>query len=524
MHYFIEAAAMTERSELEIKLALPLTSVGHLKEIPFIQALKAVPKRATEVSIYFDTDKQRLRKNGLMLRVRRIGSRYIQTIKASRDGGLFERGEWESEIADGEPDLSLVRNTPLKPLMNGKLRRQLKPMFETRVHRTVYPIAKRGHVMELAIDRGKIDTGVNSLPLCELELELKRGNEPDLFSIARELVHLLPAQLILKSKSERGYELINGNLGAPVKAVPVNLTICASARDGFKKIGGACLKQVIDNELAIIKENSEGVHQMRVGLRRLRAAMSLFSALLHDPQTAAIKTELEWFTGELAPAREIEVLMNRVVKPPRKKGDSRRNGVPALLQELGEKRKAALERVRYAIASARFRALTLDVAAWLETGQWMSPEDDLVRSRGVAPIKGFAVDQLGRRWRRVRKKGKALAQLDALNRHKLRIRVKKLRYAAEFFGDLFRGKRASKRRKKFVAALEHLQDGLGDLNDIMVDENLITATGLRHQRSNPNRVFAAGLLTGREDAGLDAAMAVAMEGYAKFVEIKPFWQ
>ena len=186
---------MTARRELEIKLALPPTSVAHLKKIPLIQALKALPKRATEVSVYFDTDKHKLRKNGLMLRVRRIGKRYVQTIKATGNAGLFERGEWESEIADGEPDLSLVRDTPLKPLMNGKLRRQLNPLFETRVNRTVYPIAKRGYVIELAIDRGKIDTGVSSLLLCELELELKRGKETDLFSVARELVHVLPARL-----------------------------------------------------------------------------------------------------------------------------------------------------------------------------------------------------------------------------------------------------------------------------------------------------------------------------------------
>jgi triphosphatase len=219
---------MTAQRELEIKLKLPPASVGRVKKIPFIQALKASPKRTTEVSVYFDTNKHKLRKNGLMLRVRRIGNRYLQTIKASGDARLFERGEWESEVTDGEPDLSLVRETSLKPMMNGKLRRQLKPMFETRVHRTVYPIAKHGHIIELAIDQGKIDTGVRSLPLCELEL--KRGNETDLLSVARELVHLLPAQLALKSKSERGYEFIDGKLGAPVKAVPVDLTVCAKRR------------------------------------------------------------------------------------------------------------------------------------------------------------------------------------------------------------------------------------------------------------------------------------------------------
>jgi CHAD domain-containing protein len=102
--------------------------------------------------------------------------------------------------------------------------------------------------------------------------------------------------------------------------------------------------------------------------------------------------------------------------------------------------------------------------------------------------------------------------------------VKKLSCAAEFFGDLFKGKQVSQRRQKFVAALEHLQDGLGDLNDITVDENPITTTRLRRQRRNPKRAFAAGLLTRREDANLDAAMTAATEGYAAFVEIKPFWQ
>jgi CHAD domain-containing protein len=251
--------------------------------------------------------------------------------------------------------------------------------------------------------------------------------------------------------------------------------------------------------------------------------MSLFSALLQDSQTATIKDELKWLTGELTPAREVEVLMKRVVKPLKKKGAARRNGVPALLQDLTAKRKAALERAQNAITTARFRSLTLEVAAWLETGNWTKPEDDLVRSRGDLPIERFAAEQLARRWRKVRKKGKALARLDARDRHKLRIQVKKLRYAAEFFGELFRGKRASKRRRKFIAALEHLQDGLGDLNDIMVDEKLITAAGLKRRRASPKRAFAAGLLTGREEASLDAAMVAATDSYSAFAATKHFW-
>jgi len=131
---------------------------------------------------------------------------------------------------------------------------------------------------------------------------------------------------------------------------------------------------------------------------------------------------------------------------------------------------------------------------------------------------------LTRRWRKVRKKGKALAQLDAPSRHKLRIQAKKLRYAAEFFAGLFARRRAVKRRKQFLNALGRLQNGLGDLNDIAVHEKRIAAIGIRRQRSNPSRAFAAGLLTGLEDARIGPAMIVATEAYADFAKVKPFWR
>ncbi len=94
-------------------------------------------------------------------------------------------------------------------------------------------------------------------------------------------------------------------------------------------------------------------------------------------------------------------------------------------------------------------------------------------------------------------------------------------YAAEFFANLFPGKGPLKRRKKFLTALEQLQAGLGDLNDIVVDGNLITGMGAH--RSSRKRVFAAGLLMGREDARIDAAMATATKAYTELAKVKPFW-
>ena len=167
-------------------------------------------------------------------------------------------------------------------------------MFETRVRRTVYPLVDNGRAIALTVDQGTIETGKRSLPLCEIELELKRGNAADLFDLARKLTQVLPARLAVKSKSERGYEIIDGEQELPVKATAIALQAGMSAREVFKTIGLACLKQAINNEPALIRGDPEGVHQMRVGLRWLRAAMSLFAALLRDPQMAAIKNELKW--------------------------------------------------------------------------------------------------------------------------------------------------------------------------------------------------------------------------------------
>jgi inorganic triphosphatase YgiF len=458
-----------------------------------------------------------------MLRVRRKGGRYIQTIKAASNSGPFERGEWETEIAGKEPDLSQANGTALEPLLSHKLRRQLKPLFETRVRRTVYPLVDEAHAIALTVDRGTLDTGSHSLPLCEIELELDRGTVTELFDVARQLVLALPARLALKSKSERGYEIIDGELETAVKAALIDLPAGANTRDAFKMIGLGCLKQIINNEVALIRGDPEGVHQMRVGLRRLRAAMSLFAVLLRDQQRAVMKAELKWLAGELGPARELEVLVNRVAAP-MKRQRRRWRGMPSLSRKLAERRDAALTRAQDGVKSGRFRALTLDVAAWLQAGLWTNPQDDLVRDRGDLPIAVFAVEQLRRRWRKVRKKGKALSQLDERSRHKLRIQAKKLRYAAEFFASLFARRRAVKRRKQFLNALGRLQDGLGDLNDIAVHQKRIAAIGIRRQRSNPSRTFAAGLLTGLEDARIEAAMTVATEAYTDFAKVKPFWR
>jgi triphosphatase len=512
--------------EIELKLELPSSELTRLNELVPVRHAETA-KEATQVSIYFDTDKFALRKNGVTFRVRRTGSRYVQTIKA--DGrGLLDRNEWETEIKGRKPDFGAMRHTALEPLLTKRLRRKLRPVFETRVRRKTYRLKVKDSQVEVTLDRGEIDTGDRFKSLCEIEIELKTGDKAELFKLARAIARATSAELAIKSKAQRGYDLLDGNDSSAAKADPVVLTRDTATRDAFRLIAASCVKQVIANKPALLAGDPEGVHQMRIGLRRLRAATSLFSDILEESETNRIKSELKWLTEELGPAREFEVFLKRVVEPARR-NHARLMGMRRLSDDLADQRRSSEEKARNAVQSERFRHLLLAVATWLEIGNWRHPRNDLLRERGDTPIVVSAAEQLRRRSKKIRKRGRLLTKLDQRKRHKLRIQAKKLRYAAEFFETVFSGKKASKLRKAFLSALEEMQDCLGDLNDIAVHENL-TANIATHSVPNTQakdrtrRAFAAGVLTGHEDARLNSVMAAAVASYEAFATAKPFWK
>jgi triphosphatase len=276
----------------------------------------------------------------------------------------------------------------------------------------------------------------------------------------------------------------------------------------------------------MLDDDPEGLHQMRVALRRLRAAISLFSDMLPDPQSDALKAELKWIMGELGPARELDIFLKRVVKPV---ADRKGPGIAVLSRELRKRRADAFARAQAAVESARFRALVFDTAAWIEAGDWTRNPNDLagmLRDRAITPA---AADELRRRWKSILKRGNRLAALDPQRQHKLRIQAKKLRYAAEFFAGAFPRKKSARRREAFVAALEQLQDALGDLNDIAVHEEMSkrllegAAADGKRRGGRAKKAFAAGRLSGREEARIAAVLKDAECAYAAFAGAKPFW-
>ena len=512
-------------TETEIKLQLPSANSARLRAVPLLRRVSRSKHSEQLVSVYFDTKRLKLKRSGLTLRVRHADGRYIQTVK-SENGSLFERGEWEAEIADGRPDLKQAGTSALKPLGLKKLRRQLRPVFETRVQRTTYPLTRKDCDIALAIDRGEIDAGNGTVPLSEAELELKAGDRARLFEVARTFARATSAELAVKSKAQRGYELLAGDDAAVSKGEAVEIAADVPARAAFQSIASACLKQIVANKPAIVAGDPEGIHQMRIGLRRLRATISLFSDTIAEAQSRTIKTELKWLTNELGPAREFDVFMTKVVAPLGKQR-ARLVGMRSLYNDLADRREAALARALAAVCSKRFRDLTLNVAAWLEAGGWREPRKALLRERCEEPIEVAARAQLTRRWKKIRKRGRRLAKLDPQARHKLRIQAKKLRYATEFYKTVFPGKRQEKRRAAVLSALKQMQDRFGDLNDIVMHEKLTTGiakASLARSAKGFRRVFAAGLVTGLEEARFKPILTSAEHAFGAFEKLRPYWR
>jgi inorganic triphosphatase YgiF len=478
-----------------------------------------LPRHKYLVSTYFDTPKLLLRKNGVSLRVRQAGKKRVQTIKTANGGISLSRGEWEHKLKGDEPDLRAARGTALEPLLSGKLKRDLEPIFATHVQRTLLPLRSGNSRIELALDEGHVRAGQKSSPLAEVELELKKGKASDLFRAARVVAGLAPVKLALKSKSEQGYDLIADQPSRAFHGSKIILRHDHSIEAAFQAIGRSVLRHIAANEPAVRAGDPEGVHQMRVGVRRLRAAIAVFSELLDCNQTEQIKRDLKWLAGKLAPVRDLDVfLKGRVALF--EGSDPSTAGLPELKSELIYRRDIAAEAAKAAIATARYRLLVLDILEWVEDGKWLKRS----HAQGNRKIRSFAAELFERRTRKVRKKARRAGEVDAHARHRLRIAIKKLRYALYFFETLYSRDGSAKALSRYKKHLKDLQDNLGALNDITVHQKLAARIAAGSGGPKPELVsFAAGMIAGCERSEILPILAEVTKTAHRLRRAKRFW-
>ena len=357
-----------------------------------------------------------------------------------------------------------------------------------------------------------------------VELELKGGRRSGLFAFARKLTRAAPVSLSLISKGERGYQLAAGTWGAPVKMTPPTLGTTMSAAEAFTAIAHGCLRQMMLNAPAFdLGQEIEAVHQTRVAIRRLRAALALFRPIIDDAAYPQLSNDLKWLSDHLGDTRDIDVLLTETLEP----ALVREPGAPGLteLAAFIATRQASSRKVlREAMNSQRGRKLMLDLLLWVEDGAWRRK----AIAAGAEPQS--LKDLLDRRLRGSRKKLAALGEhMDTLTEeelHELRIRAKKLRYQAAFFDTLASDGKAARRFNALVNALEQIQESLGAVHDAEATAAFLedqARTALQQGESHdPLMLFAAGRLAGAHP-DREALVARAGKALTKALATKPFW-
>ena len=476
--------------EIELKLELTDDAAHALLESALLPGEHEVLSLRTT---YFDTPGKHLSSAGFSLRIRDKGEKRVQTVKAAGTAaaGLFARPEWERTI---EGDRPVLDNTPPLPAFLGARLHEIGPIFEIEVERLVWTMPWDDALIEVVLDRGRVVAGDRFAPICEIELELKKGRPSALFSLARRLDAAAPLHVGVISKAERGRRLLGPAVHAH-KSEAVVLSPEMTAAEAFVHIAGSCLRQYRLNEALIERQHPDALHQARVSLRRLRSAFSIFAAMLADDAFERLREEAKWLANTLGEARDLDVLLS---------------GEPAAAPartRIEEAHDAAYDSALEAAASARARALMLDLSQWLAMGVWLtSAKAGDLREQ---PARAFAASALDRFRRKVKKGGRDLESLSDDTRHDLRKNAKKLRYTAEFFGSLFNEKRRKRRAKRFVSALSVLQDSLGALNDLAMSRRVL----------GEEATLAADFDSHKSDLLDDAA-----DAHDAFRDAKPFWR
>ncbi len=511
--------------ELELKLQASPECLDRLRSHPdFRDMLAGASSEQTLVSVYFDSDDFYLRDHGISLRVRRVGDRHLQTIKVSGPGTpYFERAEIENEIPGDVPNLEVATHSHLIPLIDNEVRSHIRPIFETRVDRKLFQLGGEDSEIELALDQGRILANGSDSPISEIELELKRGDPADLFSLARSISAVVPVQLTVESKAQRGYELLDPSTKT-LKSQPIVLASSFSIAEAFKAIAHSCLRQIVANMNAVLSHSPDAVHQMRVGMRRLRVAIWLFSEIFRDDQTEQIKTKLKYYASALAPARDLEVMIIDVLRPFSRRYPKER-GFASLIRSFSRRRKKAYDQAVEAVTSEGFRTFTIDCSAWIETGGWTAIKNSTEAALLASPINIFAARQIARQRKKLLRRGRHLTSLEPEQVHELRIRAKKLRYTVEFFRSLYLDGKKPKQWNRFVSEMQRLQDALGSYNDMTVRRNLFTEfTAGTQAKRNPAVAFAAGQIVGEQHAFGRQLLKDASKALSRFEDVKPFWK
>jgi inorganic triphosphatase YgiF len=510
---------MTARPERELKFIADrdtFKTAGALRLLGEASDTAARPAK----SVYFDTEGLDLMRRRITLRMRRMEGRCIIGVKKGMhsDQSHFERNEVEAPSPTPELDLSLLDKETAGELRSVIGEKALAPQFGSDIRRTVKTVRLHGAEIEVAFDSGFLFAGERREPTYEIELELKSGEPIALFELGLSLIDALPLKLGVLSKAERGALLMSGEPPEPVRALRLALKRDMPTEEAIGTLFRSCLNQFLDNLPALERGDSvEAVHQMRVAIRRLRSAYGLVCRLCPSVEFDALRDESRRIGTALGEARDWDVFVESICN----------GSLPSFVEAPGRDKlvKAAQSRAAAAheavtkLANERAAArLVLSLERFIAQRGWRGGAQIDRLAWLSEPVARFAVESLDRLHRKLLQRGKGFDRLTPPERHAVRIVVKHVRYATDFFGALFHPASAAQRYAERAAAL---QDLLGKRNDATVALRLIKMLNFS---ADPETAYAAGLAAGwvaRGGLGDEPALRKAWRSLRK---AEPYWR
>ena len=506
-------------AEIEVKFRIDPADRQKVLGSPWF-AKDREPKVEKLKTVYFDTPGGDLRNNGVVLRMRRKGrDGYVLSLKFHGPSGQpFVRQEIELPSRGPLPQLDLLDGATATSLEKLIGKQPLDARFETQIQRRSLVIENGRSLLELAFDDGVISCGDLKHALLELELELKSGEEADLYDLALTLANDLPLRLDFVSKGERGFSLCEGDLPLPVRAESIEKDPGSTLDMAVTAVLFNTLKQFTANWAALQKtDQPEAVHQMRVALRRMRSALAMFKRVLPYPGFDALREQAQRLASALGSARECDVFLEDVrngafASPERPKA------YEVLLAAAEDRRQVGYIQARSLLEAKETTLFVLEVQRLLASKTWRNclPDSDLQVLTMLE--QDFAKEVLTRLHVRACRRGKKLPQISDEDRHQLRITLKKLRYGAEFFGSAFK-KRS--RLKSFLRRIAELQDLLGAHNDIVTSRRFLDELTVVHGSTVD---AAAGFILGWHARGIPLADARLYKAWKSFKGTPMFWR
>jgi len=428
-----------------------------------------------------------------------------------------ERGAWRLErmIPTSDPwppgaPPPVLEETADPLTLHHALPTPLAPVAAFAGRRSSFSVDTAAGAVSIGLCRGTLRAVTTEYPACRLHLT---GPDMAVRTVALRLVDTVRAEVPRAALAGEAFAAAHGTPPPPRRHGPPKMPDRLGIAESFAFVLGHLTDVILSLAPSIIKDGDgpEPVHQMRVAVRRLRSAIAVFRRVLACPELLAANAGLKALGQSLGATRDWDVFLGETMPAVAKAlpDEPRLARLTRAAERHRQERHAALRTV---LESAEFRRLGIELAWLAGACSWHRlphPED----AEPTPSLQGFAAWLLQRRLRKVLNAGEAIDALDAAGLHALRLRAKRMRYAAEIFAPLYPGKAA----RRFVDRLATLQDRLGVLNDGATAAGLLRELGPRH-------AFSSGLVLGFVGADRGTLRPRTIRAWEKFRRIGPFWE